>query len=61
MRFVELEPGDHFTFDGKEYVKISPGRADRVENNITIGPSRDFGYSDEIEVLRGTVNWFSTM
>ena len=61
MRFFELDPGDHFTFDGKEYVKISPGRADRVENNVTIGPARGFDSSDEVEVSHGSVNWFSTM
>lgn len=61
MRFFELDPGDHFTFCGKEYVKVSPGRADRVENNITLGPSRDFDSSDEVEVPRNVGNWFSTM
>lgn len=61
MRFAELSPGDQFTFDGKKYVKVSPGRADRVADNVIIGPSRDFDSSDEVEVAYGAANWFSTM
>lgn len=61
MRFTEVPPNEHFVFSGKEYVKVSPGRADRVENNLPTGQSRDFDGTEEVTVMFSHSPWFSTM